>query len=377
MNVCSRMWRNEAGWTALTPDLPTGADAALVLLFGAPAALRDAAAIASLRAAFPTAHLFGCSTAGEIVERRVLDDGIVATAVHFDHTRVHVAELPIGASDQSHAVGAALAAMLPKDGLAHVFVLSDGLRVNGSALVSGLTSVLPRTVQVTGGLAGDGTAFGETLVCTDVGVASGRVAVVGLYGERLRVGYGSEGGWEAFGPERRITRSEGNVLYELDGRSALDLYKEYLGPHAAGLPSSALLFPLLVRDGGRGLVRTILSVDEASGSMTFAGDMPLGAGARLMRSGVDRLVDGATAAAEACARAGSPATSLAVLVSCVGRKLVLKQRVEEEVEAVSEAVGTGASTVGFYSYGEIAPFGAESACALHNQTMTVTTFSEV
>jgi hypothetical protein len=205
------------------------------------------------------------------------------------------------------------------------------------------------------------------------------VAAVGLYGDRLQIGYASMGGWKPFGPVRTITRAEGNILYELDGRSALDLYKTYLGDHAAQLPSSALLFPIVVTEvaGGQGVVRTVLSVDEQAKSMTFAGDIPQGGTAQLMKTSVDDLVDGATAAAEASLSGlGDTRPDLALLVSCVGRKLVMKQRIEEEVEAIRDVFGADTRIAGFYSYGELCPFEQGGECRLHNQTMTITAFAE-
>jgi hypothetical protein len=169
------------------------------------------------------------------------------------------------------------------------------------------------------------------------------------------------------------------VLYELDGKSALELYKRYLGEHAAGLPATGLLFPLSLRTGGASntVVRTILSVDEERRSMTFAGDVPEGAWARLMKANFDRLIDGATGAARNClAHSGAPAPLLGVCINCVGRRLVLKQRTEEEVEGVRDVLGPQAVLTGFYSYGEISPLHPNVGCALHNQTMTITSFAE-
>ncbi|HRC76477.1 MAG TPA: FIST C-terminal domain-containing protein, partial [Kouleothrix sp.] len=209
--------------------------------------------------------------------------------------------------------------------------------------------------------------------------APGLVAGLGLYGKRLKVGFGSLGGWDPFGPERLITRSSGNVLYELDGRSALTLYKKYLGEHAAELPAAGLLFPLSLRTrtGETGLVRTVLSVDEEAQSMTFAGDMPQGAYARLMMANFDRLIDGAIGAARTSYHAiGDTSPDLAILISCVGRKLLLKQRVEEEIEGVRDVLGPHTPITGFYSYGEISPFTPGANCELHNQTMTITTLAE-
>jgi hypothetical protein len=260
-----------------------------------------------------------------------------------------------------------------------VFVLSDGLHVNGSELVEGLSEDLPADIKLTGGLAGDGDRFSSTYVVWDGVPQENVVVALGFYGRRLKVGYGSLGGWDSFGPERLITKSKGNVLYELDGQNALDLYKKYLGEHARELPASGLLFPLSIRirNEEAPVVRTILAVDEVEQSMIFAGDIPEGTYARLMKANFDRLIDGAIGAAR-ISRDSLEASSaeLAILISCVGRKLVLKQRIEEEVEGVREVLGAKPVLTGFYSYGEISPFTPNARCELHNQTMTITTLSE-
>jgi hypothetical protein len=359
----------------------TPADAAqLALVFTSVQQLADPATWERLRALHPQARIVGCSTAGEILGDSVQDDSLVCTGVRFERSQVALASVRLDEAEGSAALGALLAARLQQAGLVHVFVLSDGLQVNGSALVEGLRGGLPAGVAITGGLAGDGARFANTAVCLDGPLPSRQVVAIGLYGDAMHVGYGCAGGWEPFGIERRITRSEGNVLFELDGEPALDLYKRYLGPHAAGLPATGLLFPLAVRppDGDKqAVVRTILGVDEQAHSMTFAGDMPMGYRARLMKSRVEGLVGGASGAAEAArGLLASAEPQLAILVSCVGRKLVMKQRVEEEVEVVREALGPAAVITGFYSYGELSPQDAGSPCELHNQTMTVTTFSE-
>ena len=367
---------------------PLAHSAQLVLAFGATAVLQDPPAHESIRGLYPAAHILGCSTAGEICGSEVSDDSLVATAIHFEHTQLRTAHVGLGANPDSEKAGEALAQALPRsvgakqggeeEKLAHVVVLSDGLSANGSALIRGLSRHLPGGVAITGGLAGDGARFGETLVITGDGPQRGAITAVGLYGARLKIGFGSLGGWDPFGPERLVTRSQGNVLFELDGCPALSLYKQYLGEHAKGLPATALLFPLSVRatPGDTPLVRTILAVDEDRQSMTFAGDIPEGARARLTKSNVNRLVEGAVGAAQACRSPGSLAPELALLISCVGRKLVLKQRVEEEVEGVREVLGEQVTLAGFYSYGEIAPFSAGEPSELHNQTMTITTFRE-
>jgi hypothetical protein len=357
-----------------------GPRAQVALVFAAGAILRESATWEALRAAYPEARLVGCSTAGEIAGTRVLDDSLVATAFAFEHGHVEVCSVALSEAADSSAIGGLLAARLPAKGLVHVLVLSAGLKVNGSALVAGIAGGVAAGVAVTGGLSADGARFERTAVCLDGPEPSEQVVAIGLYGDRLRVGYGSLGGWDPFGPERRITKAVGNVLYELDGDPALDLYKRYLGDAAASLPASGLLFPIAIRSesgDATPVVRTILSVDEAAHSLTFAGDMPVGKRARLMRANQERLVEGAAGAARTSVEGmGERGVDLALLISCVGRKLVLRQRVEEEVEAVRDVVGRDAVMTGFYSYGEIAPFSASARCELHNQTMTITTLSE-
>ncbi|WP_291982651.1 FIST N-terminal domain-containing protein [Luteitalea sp.] len=378
MKTQQRHWTLEHGWRPADAG-PVALCAQLVLVFGAPDRLRDPRRLAELAAAYPEAHVVGCSTAGEILGTAVLDDSLVATAIEFDSTAIRVADTPIDGDGDSCDAGRRLALALPHEDLAHVLVLSDGISVNGSQLVEGLTSRLPTGVTATGGLAGDGARFVETLVLHDRQPRTRVAVAVGFYGSHVRVGYASLGGWDPFGPERLITKAVGNVLFELDGQSALGLYKRYLGDYAANLPASGLHFPLRVRvaDDRPPTVRTILGIDEAGQSMTFAGDMPVGARAQLMRANIDRLIDGAMGAARASHRVGAPTPALALLISCVGRKLVLKQRIEEEVEAVREVLGPGATLAGFYSYGEISPFTQSAHCELHNQTMTITTFSEL
>lgn len=350
----------------------------LVLAFGAVKALKEGAA--AIAQAFPGAHRVGCSTAGEISAQGVDDGTLVVTAVCFDQTRVEQVSTVLADMEDSYAAGKRLALGLHQEGLRAIMVLGQGVAINGSAVLSGMSEVVGFNVPITGGLAGDGGAFQQTWVLDDAGVSSNRLVCIGLYGDRLEFSHGSFGGWSPFGPARKVTRCESNVLFELDGESALAVYKKYLGEHAKGLPASGLLFPfaMLGRDHNEvGLIRTILGVDEAAGSLTLAGEIDPDGYLKLMHASTDALVDGAEAAAQAALNMqNNPGEGLALLVSCVGRKLVMGGRVDEEVEAVGEVFGAGATLAGFYSYGEISPFTRAVECKLHNQTMTITYLSE-
>ena len=349
----------------------------LVLVFGSVALISHPDSLESLRRGFPDAELAGCSTAGEISDDGVCDDQLILTAVHFNHPGVRVVHTDLHGMSDSEAAGLRLAHQLSVPDLHSAVVFSPGVQVNGSALIEGIAKGLAPGVKLSGGLAGDGAEFKKTYTLSRHAVSSEQIVAVGFTAPQLELRHGSLHGWKPFGPARKVTRCEGNVLHELDSSPALNVYKAYLGSYADGLPGSGLLFPfemLSESHEATGLIRTILAVDEASGSLTLAGDITQGCYLRLMHATTNSLVDGAHDAAAAAAMDVPLGTQhLALLVSCVGRKLVMGNRVDEEVEAVAGVLGSNVRIAGFYSYGEISP-GPEgrTIADLHNQTMTVT-----
>lgn len=372
-------WKDVHGTTLLAPQI--------VFVFGSKTRIEDPKTYEEIRARFPTGDIVLASTAGEILGTHVYENSISVTACSFEKTTIKVVHSNIASQDESAQKARELAQSLVGNDLVHVLTFTDGLLVNGSQFAAGMAEALPTTVATTGGLAGDGAAFVSTAVGLNSAGTQGRIVMIGLYSTSLKVGYGSVGGWDPFGPDRVITKSKGNVLYELDNEPALALYKKYLGDKAKDLPSSGLLFPLELtvptKEGTtEQLVRTLLAVHESDQSMTFAGDMPEGVSARMMRANFERLVGGADGAARhgITGANGSIHPQCALLVSCVGRKLVLAERVEDEVEATASVVGSGVPLMGFYSYGELCPTtdaaNAHGVCQLHNQTMTITTFEE-
>jgi hypothetical protein len=375
------VWNHRTGWTTSKTEI---GEVSLVLYFGARQMLACGTRYQELRNMFPKAHILGCSTGGQINNNDISDDEIVAAAISLDATPLRLHQQDISGPNQSRTCGEAIGRALYADDLAGVFVLSDGLNVNGSELVAGITKIIGQNISLTGGLAGDGADFKETLVGGDCAPRVRTIVGIGFYGSAIRVGHGSAGGWDLFGPRRQVTRSAGNVLFELDGEPALDLYERYLGPEESKiLPGSALLFPIQVYDLNRpdtAVVRTVLSVDRDTRSMTFAGDIPQGWTAQLMRGNFDRLTAGAADAARQ-ARIGSNVKEgdhrLSILISCIGRRLLMGQRTTDETEAAGVELGSSTARLGFYSYGEISPHAKSGICELHNQTMTITTLAEV
>lgn len=371
-------WSNTEGWFPGTPG-GLGKSASLVIIFSDSSLTLTRSTLDDIASLYPNARLFGCSSAGEIVGTQVLDHAITLTAISFEHTHIQGHSVRLSEAGGSYEAGKILAKALDPKSLVHAFAVADGCHQDGVPFVRGITDHLPDGVSITGGLAGSRDSFRDSFdVCN--GYAEARSAsVIGFYGDHLSVGCAALSGWRPFGPHRLVTRSIDEELFELDGKSALHLYKEYLGEHAAGLPETALLFPLEVREEGQssGVVRAIISVDESRQSISCGGDVPIGSYARLMRGSHDDLIDGASgAAASALKGVGPDGADLAIIVSCVARKLALKQRVEEEIEVVRNAAGPKTCISGFYSYGEIGPNVLGSSCRLHNQTMQITTFRE-
>lgn len=364
-------------WNYLTPK--DNLINPLVLVFGNRMLLEQEFIIDNIKKEFPYEHIIFGSTAGEIIDNTVLDDSIVVTAIDFKKSEFVVKTANIFEFNKdAKALGTSLYQQMPKENLKHLFVLSEGSFVNGSSLIEGIETNIKNGIPISGGMCGDDAKFEKTLASYKESPKEGEVVLIGFYGVSLEISFSSFGGWTPFGPERLITKSEANILYEIDEKPALDLYKKYLGDKANQLPQASLLYPLNVTHEGKNkaVVRTILNIDNENNSMILAGDVPENSKVQLMMASIDGIADGAAIAAKLAMKDRIEKPQLALLVSCVGRKLVMNQRVEEEIERVQEIIGQNVAITGFYSYGEIAPFTENTFCELHNQTMTLTLISE-
>lgn len=367
-------------------DLPGASPlvaANLVLVFSSVKRFNEGKLQSTLKKRYPTAQIVGCTTSGEISPNGVFDDSIQITAIQWQKVIQRVAQSKSSNMQDSFETAVNLAKQLNAETLRTVLVISDGLNINGSELISGFQSVLGDT-PIIGGLAGDGGAFVKTLQLFNDTISDHMVIAVGLYGDALITASGALGGWRPYGPPRKVTRSEKNVVYELDGKPALSLYQMYIGAaFSKGLPGSGLKFPLaVIEEGKRDVekIRTLLAVNPTDNSLTFAGNVEEGETVRLCQTNHDRLVEGAGAAANLVLDGlGAQKTNqpgLALCVSCVGRKGVMAEQVVDEVKLVQQILGSQTSVTGFYSYGEIAPRPNTTNSVLHNQTMTIGYLSE-
>ena len=349
----------------------------VVFLFGDTDCIKDEKRFFELRELFPNAKIVGCSSSGNIFNCQVTKFQLVATAVAFESATVEISSINFNDNDDIEKLSEELINNLPKENLKHIFLLSDGLLINGSQLTRGINKV-NKLIPVTGGMAGDGARFCETYVIANNTPAQRTIVAIGFYGDSLSVQSGCFAGWSEFGAQRTITKSVGNVLYEIDGEPALDLYKKYLGEYAADLPNSGLRFPLNIKedDNSPEVIRTLLGINEEEKSITFAGDVPVGFKARLMKPDIEELIQGSGKAAEVINKINDK-TALGLIVSCVGRKIVMNQLIDDELEIIQDTLGDNVILTGFYSYGEMAPFQDDLlTCKLHNQTMTLTTIYE-
>jgi hypothetical protein len=379
MKARSLIWTPASGWS--TPLGPDEASAHLVLSFG-PVDAPDRAWFDALASHCPQAQHVYASGGGQIVEGLVQDDPTVVAFLTFEHgTTVHPVVLDGVTIESSATLGQEMGQRLATIAeLRHVLLFAEGITFNAAAFLETLNTHVATDVRISGGLASNGTALTRSVVGLNGPPTEKRIVAIGLAGAHVDIGTGSVGGWDLFGPERVVTSASVAAVHELDGERALDVYKRYLGDFAAELPGAALLFPLAVRTTPDApiAVRTILGIDEDTGTLKFAGDIPTGSRVRLMRTTSDKLLDGAARAAEIAKPSSDVGDSLALCISCIGRRAVLRTRVDEEIDEVARESGSSV-VVGFYSNGEIAPpsDGREFAHAvLHNQTMTVTTIRE-
>ncbi len=350
------------------------AETDLLLVFGSVHALKDPEWEKTLKESARHATVVGASTDCTISNDNCGCD-LVWTHIRFRTSHLHWAMEPIPTPEDSEKAGAQLAKALSPFNPHYVFLLSDGLFVNGSALVRGVQQGLGADVLVTGGLANDGARFQETFILANGEVHTKHAVAVGFSGKNLQVSSAAIGGWKPFGPVRQVTRAEGNTVYEFDGEPALPLYERYLGEEAKDLPASGLLYPIeLTTPSGEGigLARTLLQIDRQNHALIFAGEVPQGSFARLMHARFDDLISGAGSSAMEASSTHSEPPDLAILISCIGRKFLLGTRVQREVDAVRQVLGPKPLLCGFYSNGEISPYTPTARCELHNQTMTLT-----
>ena len=351
----------------------------LILLYGSRIAIENEGlkAINSLKEKYSNCNVVTVSSAGNVIDTEVSYDDLTATAIMFEKTKIDIKSFNTDCCKEV-SLGNKIASSYDKKDLSLLLVYST-MSINAGELIDGIDQGFENKILVSGGVAGDGTRFEKTIVGVDKNLCDNCIVTIGLYSNDLKIAHGSKGGWMPFGPPRKVTKANNNVLFEIDNQPVLDLYKEYLGPKAKDLPASGLLFPFAIIDDDTDelIVRGIQGINEETNSIILYGNVEVNQTVRLMRANHAVLVDGAGESAnDVILNMKTNKPELAILVSCVARALALDQLVEEELEEVKDVFGDDTTICGFYSYSEFSPLKGATSCSLHNQTMTITALSE-
>jgi hypothetical protein len=363
-NRDSRLAGQEAGTAALVSL--EGRRPSLVLMF-ATAGHDQAALLASVRAVTGEAPLSGCSAEG-VITQAGSDEGSHAVAVMAlasDELRFRTLAAR-GLSSDSRRCGRELAACIESSANSQLLLLfPDGLTVQSSELFAGLASALPRPIPVVGGGSGEMMHFERTYQYRDGELLSDGVAGVLIEGDfdaEIEVSHGCE----VVGSERTVTRSEGGSVFEIDGRSAWSVVKEYLDDDAEDLDALAVSYACVAErlspeahgEYGPYVIRVPLRLDKSTGALFFPGELKSGAKVYMARRDPERIRKSAVRSAERLAARRAGQAPLAMLhFDCTGRgRLLFGERTSvESIDPMQRAFGKEIPWLGFHTYGEIAP----------------------
>ncbi|MBI4815565.1 MAG: FIST C-terminal domain-containing protein [Deltaproteobacteria bacterium] len=322
-----------------------------------------------IRSRYPALELIGCTT-----------DGEVSSDLAFTHESVLVVLFASDVVQFRSGVGRTISTAPDRAGReavlnagmdgqtpALVFVVADGLTSSGDAVVAGLQAALTDRVPIVGGMAGDKRRVKGTYQLRGDEVLRDSVAILAAYGP-LYSAFGVESGWEPLGKRVMVTDAERNVVRQIDSRPALDFYRHYMGSYTRGDVLPAYPLGVWQDEGRRFHVRSPLFVDEATGTVTFSGEIPTGAEVQMMQVDRPRILEGSKASIEASAGSfQGKKPEMVFVVSCTTRNEMLGTKTEEELESIRSRM-PGTPIFGFYAYGEIAPMQPGEAARFHNET---------
>jgi hypothetical protein len=339
-----------------------------------------------IAAAAPGVPVVGCTTDGEISSQGLSINSVVVMALASDTIQLQstcVERL----SNDSYAAGFKIGQSFQGSEIPYIQVFSDGLCGNADKIIQGIKANMGENIKIAGGTAGDGGDFKRTFQYFGNRVLTDSIVAVAFQG-RFGLGTGTACGWFPVGIAKKVTRSVGNVVYELDGQPALQAYERFLGKHAERLPAVGVEYPLGLlnsdsdtEEDGYFLCRATMGVDREAGAIIFAGDVPEGSLVKMTIGNDGDIILAARKAARSAMeklRIKGPDLEPRVifLYSCMARKIVLGTRTDEEIMAVKEAIGGDVPVIGFYTYGEYAPIGECEHSCFHNETATLTVIGD-
>jgi hypothetical protein len=341
----------------------------------------------------PEVIIFGGSTAGEISQHGPSMSPsvvvmLIATSDDISMSHAHVTKANENPEAKGEELGALLAATVNENSKL-ALMLGDGLTVNPSAILRGLSRVLPQ-LPIAGGSAGDDGKYKQTFQYSPEGVLSSSVGMVVLHGA-LNYAVGVRHGWNAISGPKKVTKASGTVIQEIDNKPAIALYEEFIGAEQAAtlkevtLATLALSYPLGIKDSTSGemLLRAPFYVD-ATGSITCGGEVLEGSEVQLMMGTKESAVDAARHSAEQALAALGTTPKAAIIFSCHVRDTLYASREQskKEIDAIQEVIGHTVPLAGFYTYAEQAPINDANynikMCnnVNHNETIVIVLLGE-
>ena len=316
----------------------------------------------------PNACIIGTTTSGEIIEGKAKMHTTVLAFSLFEHTKIrtYASKIYKSSEETANALISQFCTVEEKPRVAISFV--DGLHINGEAFIDTLGKY-HESLIIAGGLSGDNANFQQTVVFTEKEILPSGAVVALLYNEHLQVATKASFGWESVGKSMMVTRAEGNIIYEIDGECAVDIYGKYLGEDIArNLPQIGVEFPLIVKKHGMEIPRAPLS-KSSDGSLVFAGSIHTGDKVTFGYGNLQAILQYGQSVYEDHQVQKSESI---FVYSCMARLQLLGENVNDELLPLQSIC----NVTGFFTYGEFYVESVNHKCELLNETMTILALSE-
>lgn len=318
--------------------------------------------------AFPDIELIGCTTDGELSS--VLEfqqDSIVLTVFYGEGVEIRAA-VGRNISQDPEGIARATAAAVKREfnlPIRLAIALPESLTTSAVSILRGLEAGLGDNIPLFGGAAAEPREVQRTYQFYKTEVFSDAVPIL-LFAGDIQFSHGLASGWQPMGKRSQITKVDKNIIYEIDGKPALDFYHHYLNDYK---PDSA--YPLAVFPPGeeRFFLRGAISYDLEEGSVKVSGDVPEQSIVQITDTTLEDVVNASAASfAEAWKNYAGTEPKAALCFSCAWRRWVMGTRANEEYQALAPALQDKIPASGFYTYGEVAPLQDNGQTFFHNTT---------
>lgn len=327
---------------------------------------------------FPGIELIGGTTNGELSSiLEFQQDSLTLMLFASDHVEIraglgrHASQEPYQAAHQAITQAQAQNTTPPR----LCITFPESLTSSGAKILEGLKQSLGEDIPILGGLTADDYTFDKTYQFFHDQVLSDSVPVLVFFGD-LQISHGVSSGWKPISPKSRVTKVEGNVVYEIEGQRALDFYQDYLG--AERFVNNYAIHALAVfEEKERFYMRAPNSYDLDSGTVTFFADIPEQVLVQISdASREDILAASKASLQEALNHYPGTQPTAALLISCSARRRILGTSTSQEYQLIKTHLPQGLPCCGFYAYGEIAPLEQNGSTRFHNKTFVTLLMGE-